>query len=104
MRRFILKEAKVDFPNHKVGVIYNEDQRAVIWERTVGELVDWQPECWQEVFGEEPDKLLHQTDLGYYSGLFLQGLISANQYPDVEMCIKKAKELIKKLKEECQNQ
>lgn len=67
------------------------------------------PNDWREVI-DEPETTLHQTDLGYYAGLALNGYM-ANIFDSDDMhrhseekvaewSINYAKELIKQLKEE----
>ena len=62
------------------------------------------PEDWQEVF-DEPKKLHKDTDLGYFAGLALHGLLANSKNYDSTVnfsiaAIKAAKELIKQLDEE----
>ena len=62
------------------------------------------PEDWQEVF-DEPKKLHKDTDLGYFAGVALHGLLANSKNYDSTVnfsiaAIKAAKELIQQLDQE----
>ena len=62
------------------------------------------PEDWQEVF-DEPKKLHKDTDLGYFAGLALHGLLANSKNYDSTVnfsiaAIETAKELIQQLDQE----
>ncbi len=85
-----------------VGRIYNgNSHRFSGINYTIEELHDYSPEDWQEVF--ESQKLIKDTDLGYFSGLVASALVSTGSSVDAEWCIIQAKELIRQLKEESIN-
>lgn len=102
MRRFRLISRDDAYDPLIYGEVYSGDVKPHGWEEDVLWNAKFNAEDWEEVFEET---LLHQTDLGYYAGLAIQGLLSDPEFPinDVSnMSLSIAKELIKQLKEECQ--
>ncbi len=108
MRRFRFVGDASEYSSHNIykGIVLDGNYIEEGWDGDVLSLNYEYPEDWQEVFEETP---LHQTDLGYYSGLVMQGYLAnifessnAQRFEEKQLCrqsISVAKELIKQLKE-----
>ena len=94
----------------KKNVIYNEDKIVINgyddefgYDWNVLRIAEAYPEDWQEVF--EGKKLHKDTDLGYFAGVALHGLLANSKNYDSTVnfsiaAIETAKELIQQLDQE----
>jgi hypothetical protein len=114
--RFIGDDLNVYSDYFHVGSIYDADYKDGHWKK-VSELAQLNSQDWEEVFEdknieipvlganktliyERPKNLHKDTDLGYFAGVILQGLVSSSRPIDFKDLIQLAKELIKQLDQE----
>lgn len=112
MRRFRLISRDDAYDPLIYGEVYSGYVKPHGWEEDVLWNTKFNPEDWQEVLEETQ---VHQTDLGHYAGEFLKSIFSnpecskdsRSEPMSAELIVKWAidisKELIKQLKEECQD-